>query len=138
MATLDLSPYQTMRLEDGEVVARLYGGRRGVKPQRPSDRSHAGVWGQDRVYILIPCQTARSSTLRLLALLEVDSTLESRGGDFEVLVLGSNEQIGKILAGGPQWARAKPSRKGQERSAAQEAVSARLVGLNQRTNGEPV
>src|SRR6185369_4273148 len=128
MSLLD-GRFLPMRLEDGESVVRLRGGRSKALRWK-SSRPHAGVWGPETHYVLIPCQTTRQASRRSKLALASVPGLTNRSSDIEVLMLGSPDNIQRLVTQGPTWCRALPSRKGQPRTAAQEAAAARLRGLS--------
>lgn len=117
--------FLTMRLEDGETVTRLRGGRaKGLAWK--SARPHAGVWGPKTHYVLVPCQTPRQATIRSKVALRTVRGLVNRSSDIEVLLLGAPEVIQGLVTQGPTWCRALTSRKGQPRTEAQQAAAAKL------------
>jgi len=99
--------FRTMRLEDGEEVIRLAGGGRKGSGW-PSDKPHAGVWGGDRSYLLVP--SGASTRRRVQRLLESSPALENRSGDAEVLVVGPMAGIARLLESGPPFCRARVRR----------------------------
>ena len=117
--------FLTMTLEDGEKVVRLGGGR---GQARKSDRPHAGQWGKETSYVLLPCRSARQVTIRSQACMASVPGLTDRSGEDSVLMLGSHADIERLLTTGPRWCRALRSRKGLPRTEAQQAASARLKG----------
>jgi hypothetical protein len=92
--------FRTCRLGDGEVVIRLPRG----------DGAHAGKWGADCWYLLIPCSMPARRAGKLLAF---EPALRNRSSDAEVLVLGSQAEILRCLLGGPVWSRARRRRIGR-------------------------
>lgn len=119
--------FQTLVLEDGERVIRLRGGR--AAREWKSDRPHAGSWGQDRDYVLVPCRTRYSVGRRAEMATRSIVGLENRSSDAEVLLLGSPEVIRRLITEGPVWCRALVSRKGQPRTQAQEVATGKLRAM---------
>lgn len=117
--------FLTMRLEDGEQVVRLRGGR--GKRQWNSDRPHAGLWGQNLAYVLIPGLGQRSATTRSRLAQERYPDLQNRSGEGEVLLIGPVDRILELVTKGPLWCRAIPSRKGQPRTEAQQEAARKLA-----------
>lgn len=115
--------FLTMRLEDGESVIRLRGGR-GL--QRKSDRPHAGVWGKKTSYVLVPCRTRHQTRMRAALAVSSVEGITDRSSDAEVLVLGTHEAIERLITSGPAFCRALVSRAGQPRSEAQIAAAEKL------------
>lgn len=118
--------FLTMRLEDGEQVVRLRGGR-GKGLAWKSDRPHAGVWGPEKDYVLVPCQTSASAKRRAKVAVSSWPGLNDRSSDDAVLLLGPPGLIERFMTEGPPWARALISRKGMPRSDAQQAAAERLA-----------
>jgi len=96
-----------MKLEDGEEVIRLRGASRGTYK---SDRPHAGVWGSDRGYVLVPCRSRESVLRRTRDALKHAFSLENRSSDLEVLLLGTFAQVTALITSGPLWCRAQAKR----------------------------
>lgn len=117
--------FLTMRLEDGEQVVRLKGGR-GARRYN-SDRPHAGVWGPETDYVLVPCRSSRQAKLRAGSLLSSFPMLDDRSPDDGILMLGAPAAIYAVLTQGPAWCQALVSRKGQPRSKAQQEAARRLA-----------
>lgn len=94
--------FRTALLEDREPVIQL----RGFKKSNPilSNQPHAGMWGPDTAYVLIPC---RYPARRAAAILRFDPTLVDRSSDAEVLILGSKDAIRTLLRSGPEFCRAR-------------------------------
>ena len=66
---------RTMKLEDGENVVMLYGARKKSDKWR-SDQPHAGMWGKEIAYALVPSDKPGWKTN---AALRFDPTLEDLG-----------------------------------------------------------
>jgi hypothetical protein len=105
--------HRTMKLEDGEQVVRLVGGGR-AKDGWPSDKPHAGMWGEGVAYLLVPSGSATRRRVR--ALLEAEPGLSDRSGDREVLVTGPTQAIARLLESGPPFARVRLRRVGGDAS----------------------
>lgn len=127
--------FQTMALEDGERVIKLRGGR-GAREWK-SSRPHAGSWGQDRDYVLVPCRTRYSVGRRAEMATRSFLGLENRSSDAEVLLLGGSEVIRRLITEGPIWCRAMVSRKGQPRSVAQEVAAGKLRAMTKDRRNKP-
>jgi hypothetical protein len=118
--------FMTMRLEDGEQVIRLRGCKRlGWKSSHP----HAGIWGAKTHYVLVPCRSTRSVNQKVTMALRSFVGLTDRSSDAEVLLLGSPEVIEALITTGPRWCRARISKAGRPRTAAQLAHDKRLATL---------
>ena len=96
--------HRVWRLEDGERVVMLRAARRRCAGWR-SDQPHAGLWGPGTAYVLVP--TTGSVRRRAIACLTFDPALRDRSSDVEVLVLGSVEQIARLISSGPAFCRAR-------------------------------
>ena len=112
------------RLEDGEEVLRLRGGE--GPAAYASSRPHAGIWGKDRLYVLVPCVNSHSVNKRRKVAVTRFPGLEDKSSDAEVLLLGSPALIEVLVTVGPLWCRAIRSRKGSPRSDKQRAAEAHL------------
>ena len=104
---LDPTRFRLMRLEDGELVIRLCGARH---PSLKSNRPHAGIWSPSTAYLLVPCTSRRSCSLRISSALQSCVGLLDRSSEVEVLLLGTPEQITSLILSGPRWARAQKKR----------------------------
>ena len=123
---MSVSDYKTWLLEDGEEVIRLRGaGRKTPRSGRRSDRPHAGWWGAERMYLLVPHSKPGSLTNKLVAL---EPGLENRSSDAEVLVIGPEPVIRRLLDAGPSRCRA--IRRRQLSPEQREIATARLEQLN--------
>lgn len=106
---------RTTRLEDGELVIRLRGKARGGWP---SDHAHAGMWSDDTMYVLVPVEHPKR---RAHSAREMFPRLVDRSSDGEVLLLGSDEDILKLITTGPDWCRARKKRQVSPEEAAASA-----------------
>jgi hypothetical protein len=89
----------TRKLEDGERVIQLRG----------KSGAHAGAWGKDDWYALIPCTSpARRDAIMKAAF----PGLKSHSGDVDTLVIGPEAVVLAALRTGQVWARAKRKRAG--------------------------
>lgn len=95
------------KLEDGERVIRLRGGTRGGFK---SDQPHAGTWGTEKAYVLVPSGSIRAVNARVKKALEFDPSLENRSSEAEVLLLGSFPRITDLIVRGPLFCRARAVR----------------------------
>lgn len=93
--------HRTLRLEDGELVVAL----RGASGPRRCDRPHAGLWGPGVGYVFV--QSPGRVRRRAGACLAFDPGLEDRSSDAEVLILGTVEQIARLVSAGPAFCRAR-------------------------------
>lgn len=93
------------RLEDGEVVVPLRGGKKG---RYPSNNPHAGLWGEDLWYALVqtryPSRTADAAT-------RFDWALTFNITDEEVIVFGAPLSILALITKGPNAFRARTMRR---------------------------
>jgi hypothetical protein len=97
--------FRTTRLEDDEQVIRIRGGARG---KWPSDHPHAGIWGPETMYMLVPSSHPNS---RALAACRQFPRLVDRTSEAEVLLLGSIEDIVMLMKKGPGWGRARKKKR---------------------------
>ena len=97
---------RTMKLEDGENVVMLYGARKKSDKWR-SDHPHAGMWGKEIAYVLVPCSMPGR---RAAAALQFDPTLQDRSDDASCVVMGSVEAISRLIRTGPRAFRARRPR----------------------------
>lgn len=107
---------RTIKLEDGELVIPLRGAK---KTRYPSANPHAGVWGTDRWYVMVP--TTRPVLTQNKAT-DFDWALEFTLADDAVLVFGHPNSILDLIINGPPVFRARQRRSPNE---AQMAVLSR-------------
>lgn len=94
-----------MRLEDGEVVIPLRGGR---KDRYPSNSPHAGIWSETEWYALVPCPRPGRTVDAACAF---DWALTFKITDNAAIVFGAPTSILSLITKGPLKFRAKSLRK---------------------------
>lgn len=88
-------------------MVRLRGASR--SPSFRSDVPHAGLWSRRTAYVCVP--NVKSPQRVVAAALSFDPSLKDRSGDSDVLLMGSLDAIGKLIAAGPVRLRAMKKRK---------------------------
>ena len=96
-----------IKLEDGEVVVPL-GRSRCQRHEQPSSRAHAGVWSDSASYALLTSATRSGSVANSVR--AFDSCLCLLRTDGELLIIGPDAVIERLIREGPPCLRARRKR----------------------------